>query len=60
MVPLPLAEPSEVYPVETMARLTHSQTPKEHPNNTHTQSVYNNSTSTNNNTPQNNAVHSPA
>ena len=60
MVPLPSAEPSEVNAVETVARTTHSHTPKDHPNDTHTESIYSNSTSTNNNrnnSPQNNAVY---
>ena len=60
MIPLWSAEPLKVNAVETIVRLSHSLTPKDHPNNTHTQSIYSNSASTNNNannSPQNNAVH---
>ena len=58
MVPLPSAEPLGVNAVETIARLTLSQTHKDHPNDTHTQSIYSKSTNNNtNNSPQNNTVH---
>ena len=60
MVPLSSVEPSEVIAVETIARLTYSQPSEDCPNDTNTQSIYSNSTSTNNytnNSPQNNAVH---
>ena len=60
MVPLPSAEPSEGNAFETIAKLTLSQTYKNHPNNTHTQPIHSNSTLTNNNknnSPQNNNVY---
>ena len=59
MVPLTSAEPLEVNTVKTVARLTLSQTHKDHPNDTHTQPIYSNSFLTNNinNSPQNNIVH---
>ena len=60
MVPLPLAEPSEVNAVETIAGLTLSQIHKDHPYDTHTKSTYNNltlPTSNVNNSPENNTVH---
>ena len=42
MVPLPSAESSEVNAVKTVAILTLSETHKDHPNDTHTQSIYSN------------------
>ena len=58
MVPLLSVEPSEVNAVETIARLKLSQTYKDYPNNTHTQSIYSNSILTNiKYSPQNNTVH---
>ena len=62
LVPLPLAEPSDINAVETIARLTLSQIHKDHANDAYTQSTYSNSalTSSNiNNSPQNNTVHPP-
>ena len=50
MVPLPSAEPWEVNAFETIARLTHPQTPKDHSNDTCTQSIYSDPMSTNRNT----------
>ena len=38
-VSLPSAKPLEVNTVETIARLTHSQIPKDHPDSTYTQSI---------------------
>ena len=61
MVPLPSAEPLEVNAVETVERLTHSHTSKNHQNENHPQSIYSHASSTNNsttNSPQNNAIHS--
>ena len=60
MVPLPSAEPLEVNAVETMERLTHSHTSKNHPNDNFPQSIYSHVSSTNNstnNSPQHNAIH---
>ena len=60
MLPLPSAEPFEINAVETIARLTLSPTHKDHPYDICTQSIYSNSTLTNNNTnnsPLNNNVH---
>ena len=45
MVPLPPAEPLEVNVFETIARLSFSETQKEHVSNTHTQPIYSGSTS---------------
>ena len=60
MVPLLPAETSKINAVETIERLTHAHTSKDHPNKTWPQSINSNSTSTNNstnNSPQNNASH---
>ena len=60
MVPLPSAEISKANVVKAIARLTLSQTHEDHPNHTHTQSIYSNSNLANNNinnSPQNNIVH---
>ena len=60
MVSLPSAEPLGVNAVETITRLTLSQTNKDHPNDTCILPAYNNSTLTSNNTSnslQNNTVH---
>ena len=56
MVPLLSVKLSEVNAVETIARLTFSQTHKDHPNDIHTQFTYSNSCLANNkinNSPQN-------
>ena len=60
MAPLPSVEPSEVNAVETIARITLSQTHEDHPNDTCPQFIYSNLTLTNsytNGSPQNNTVH---
>ena len=60
MVPLPSSEPLEVNTFETIARLAFSPTHKGHLNNIHTETIYSNSTLTNNNinsSPQNNNVY---
>ena len=59
-VPVPSAEPLKINAVETTEGLMHSHTSKDLPNDTHLQSIYSNSTLTNNstnNSPQNNAIH---
>ena len=59
MVPLPSAESSEVNAVETIERLTHSHTSKNHQNDTCLQPIYSQASLTNNstsNSPQNSAT----
>ena len=60
MIPIPAAEPPEINAFTTITRLTFLQTQNEQISNTHTQPIYNNLTSANQNTdssPQNQNIH---